>query len=916
MFKADSTGGKNVKRSLAILLVLVITATAFFVPLQINSISTKNSGKTGDGKAGVVTGTSFDPLSDEYIIDEQSSQFDFFENYDTVAEMKEWAENCNKWNYTTFGGKGIFDTYAQKLGITNKSLTEYQRIAKIYYYLEKTWRGTGEAHTAAASAFIFRKAHCETYANAFMELCKRANIECWTISSSRHEWNIVKLDNKYYQCDPMGLIFLASVQDAVNGYAGQWMEIMNYDASEHYSGNDALKKWSAKYKSSISTSDYALPKETTGLDTPKTTVTATNEGVVVKWDAVSNADWYEVYYANIDGITNNASKLSKGQSMWDTVTIKYNDGDYAYFKYGTSSCDSQGNIYFKNAGKTIHSIDKNEKGQYQFFINNDKLSGYGTAIVVVAKNVDHKTSVSTRDAKAMAEIIGTNLVTQTVTSIDKNTNETIKGTTILKINENNYVINKDCNSKSHNFSVKVATLIQATKNAQGAEVYECPECLQRKMVYTKAGSSTTPTEPTEPSKPVSHTHSWDNGQITKAATCTATGVKTFTCTTCKETKTETIEKTAHKPVTVTTGVSANKEGSVVSKCSVCGTVLSTTSIAYPKTVTLSNSTYVYNGSARKPIVTVKDSVNKVIDAKNYTVSYENNTNVGTATVKVVFKGNYSGSLSKTFTIIPAATTVTNLAPIYKGFTVTWNKQTTQTTGYQIQYATKSDFSNAATITMDKPSYYAKKVTDRAANTKYYVRVRTYKVIKGKNYYSAWSATKNITTTNYPTNITLSSNQFGYNGKAKSPAVTVKDNNGKKVAAKYYTVSYPVNRTNVGTYKVTVKFRNGYSGCTTKTFQVNPTTPSLVRLTPSSKALKVNWKGNAIQTSGYQIQYSTNSKFGSSIIVNSPNGSDHTKKLSNLTGGKKYFVRVRSYKKVNNKTYYSAWSNTKSIVTKK
>ncbi|MDE5973556.1 MAG: fibronectin type III domain-containing protein, partial [Eubacterium sp.] len=82
----------------------------------------------------------------------------------------------------------------------------------------------------------------------------------------------------------------------------------------------------------------------------------------------------------------------------------------------------------------------------------------------------------------------------------------------------------------------------------------------------------------------------------------------------------------------------------------------------------------------------------------------------------------------------------------KGFTLKWNKQASQTTGYQIQYATKSDFSNAATITIANPNTTSYTIKGRAANTRYYVRVRTYKKIGTGTFYSSWnSGTKSVVT---------------------------------------------------------------------------------------------------------------------------------------------------------------------------
>ena len=180
-----------------------------------------------------------------------------------------------------------------------------------------------------------------------------------------------------------------------------------------------------------------------------------------------------------------------------------------------------------------------------------------------------------------------------------------------------------------------------------------------------------------------HTHSWDNGKVTKNATCKATGVKTYTCSKCKATKTETIAKTnSHTYKTTTTKATTSKNGSVVTKCTVCGKVSKNTAIAYPKTITLSATSYTYDGKVKKPTVTVKDSACKKIATSNYTVTYANGRkNVGTYKVTIKFKGNYSGTVTKTFTIKPKATTLSSVTAGKKKFTAKWKKQATQTTGY-------------------------------------------------------------------------------------------------------------------------------------------------------------------------------------------------------------------------------------------
>ena len=241
-------------------------------------------------------------------------------------------------------------------------------------------------------------------------------------------------------------------------------------------------------------------------------------------------------------------------------------------------------------------------------------------------------------------------------------------------------------------------------------------------------------------------HSYDGGKITKKATCKAAGVKTYTCTICGETKTETIPKTAHAYKTTTTKATTKKNGSVVTKCTACGSVSKSTVIYYPKTISLSTTSYTYNGKVKKPSVTVKDAKGKKISSGNYTVSYSSGRkNVGQYTVTVKFKGNYSGTVKKTFTIKPKATTLSKVTAGKKAFTVKWKKQTSQTTGYQIQYSTSSKFKGAKTVTVSKNKTTSKKISKLKAKKKYYVRIRTYKTVGKTKYYSSWSKVKSVKT---------------------------------------------------------------------------------------------------------------------------------------------------------------------------
>ena len=199
-------------------------------------------------------------------------------------------------------------------------------------------------------------------------------------------------------------------------------------------------------------------------------------------------------------------------------------------------------------------------------------------------------------------------------------------------------------------------------------------------------------------------HSWDSGKVTKAATCTTAGTKTYTCTRCKKTRTETIAATGHKvvkdaAVAATCETAGKTEGS---HCSVCGTVLKaqTTTAAlghdygewktikaatYTEpgqaervcrrnashkeyrqlpilekakidlsacSIQLSEQTYVYDGTEKTPTVTITYNEKTLTEGKDYQVYFADNVNPGTAKITVIAKtdSDYTGTTTITFEI--------------------------------------------------------------------------------------------------------------------------------------------------------------------------------------------------------------------------------------------------------------------------
>ena len=166
------------------------------------------------------------------------------------------------------------------------------------------------------------------------------------------------------------------------------------------------------------------------------------------------------------------------------------------------------------------------------------------------------------------------------------------------------------------------------------------------------------------------------------------------------------------------------------------------------------------------------------------------------------------------------------------------------------------------------------------------------------------------------NIKLSTVNYTYDGKVKTPSVTVKDSKGKTLKKNTdYTVSYSKGRKSIGKYAVTIKFKGNYSGTKTLYFNINPKGTKLSSVKAGKKQVTVKWKTQKTQTNGYQVQYSTSKNFKSAktVTVNSNKSASTT--IKKLKGGKKYYFRVRTFKKVGKAKFYSAWSNSKNAKAK-
>ena len=159
-------------------------------------------------------------------------------------------------------------------------------------------------------------------------------------------------------------------------------------------------------------------------------------------------------------------------------------------------------------------------------------------------------------------------------------------------------------------------------------------------------------------------------------------------------------------------------------------------------------------------------------------------------------------------------------------------------------------------------------------------------------------------------VKLSKEKYVYNGKNCTPSVTVKDKDGKSISPEYYVVFYPKYRSKVGGYSVKV-LSMADSKFYTAGFTINPKATKIKSVSASKKKLSVKWSKVKKEISGYKIMYSTKKNFKSCTKTLTVGKTKTSKTIKGLKKGKKYYVKVRTYKKINGKSYYSSWSASKS-----
>ena len=377
------------------------------------------------------------------------------------------------------------------------------------------------------------------------------------------------------------------------------------------------------------------------------------------------------------------------------------------------------------------------------------------------------------------------------------------------------------------------------------------------------------------------------------------------------------------------------------------------------------SDYEYNGKSHEPEIESSESAPELEQGSDYEVTYENNINAGTATVKITGKDIFCGTVERSFKITPdengmyvcyfAENNETYLETTFKGkkvepevvidglvqgkdYTVTYvnnekpGEARAELTGIgnykgsETLYFTIYGKLPAVDPIADQ-TYTGKELTPAIvipglkAGEDYYMYYEDNQypgvatvTIYGTGYYKG-TATIHFKiikkTERFVSNVKLNRTSYTCTGKTIRPSVTVTVN-GKKIGASAYKLYYKNNK-NSGIGTVQVRGIGKYSRINkTLTFKILPPKTLLTGLKKANRSFTASWKKN-IQATGYQIQYAADSRFikeRKTVTVGKQSAIRY--KISGLKNKKTYYVRIRSYKRVGKKILYSSWSTVKKI----
>lgn len=341
---------------------------------------------------------------------------------------------------------------------------------------------------------------------------------------------------------------------------------------------------------------------------------------------------------------------------------------------------------------------------------------------------------------------------------------------------------------------------------------------------------------------------------------------------------------------------------------------------------------IYQGYDVSPSVTVTNGGTVLTEGTDYTVSYQNNSGIGTATVNVFGAGIYDGyiNLTKTFNIVPD--TVKNMQ-ISKAGTNTvdlsWSP-VSGADGYTVQI-----LKNGKWVSVGNFVGTSAQISGLLPGSVNYVHIAAYASSNGKTYIGNYNTSVKIETTVGAINPRVSAyaNNFVTLTWDKQTAANGYEVFKYDASSKKYVLYKNITNPNTNTCKVTGLASNKKYDFKVRAYQIDDSEKTYAPFgavvsqytsiakpklnsakSTSKKKIKASWSkvGGA---SGYQVMWSTYKNFSKNYKTKSVKAKYSSKTVTTAQSKKTYYVRVRAYKTINGKKVYSQWSNTKKVKTK-
>lgn len=341
---------------------------------------------------------------------------------------------------------------------------------------------------------------------------------------------------------------------------------------------------------------------------------------------------------------------------------------------------------------------------------------------------------------------------------------------------------------------------------------------------------------------------------------------------------------------------------------------------------------IYQGYDVSPSVTVTNGGTVLTEGTDYTVSYQNNSGIGTATVNVFGAGIYDGyiNLTKTFNIVPD--TVQNMQ-ISKAGTNTvdlsWSP-VSGADGYTVQI-----LKNGKWVSVGNFVGTSAQISGLLPGSVNYVHIAAYASSNGKTYIGNYNTSVKIETTVGAINPRVSAyaNNFVTLTWNKQTAANGYEVFKYDASSKKYVLYKNITNPNTNTCKVTGLASNSKYNFKVRAYQIDDSEKTYAPFgavvsqytsiaksnlnsakSTSKKKIKVSWSkvGGA---SGYQVMWSTYKNFSKNYKTKSVTSKYLSKTVTAAQSKRVYYVRVRAYKTVSGKKVYSQWSSTKKVKTK-